>query len=103
MFKFLHTAQICAKTLKFETHIYLFSRTHTGGLLRAQSKSFFPQIFNRVQEASLRSPVQYLSINQCQNLVNTGTDKHTHFLCAVSRLSATQNGHTIILMNMFIT
>jgi hypothetical protein len=54
--KFGPTAQICAKTPKFETPFSPFSRTHARGLLMAHSTPFFPPIFNRVNEASLRSP-----------------------------------------------
>ena len=54
--KFGPTAQIFAKTPKFETPFSLFSRTHARGLLMAHSTRFFPPICNRVNEASLRSP-----------------------------------------------
>jgi hypothetical protein len=59
--KFGPTAEICAKTPKFETPFSLFSRTHARGLLMAHSTSFFHPIFNRVNEASLRSPDKYLA------------------------------------------
>ena len=55
-FTFGPTAQICAKTPKYERPIIFFLFTHAHGLLRAHSTSFFPPIFNRVNEASLRSP-----------------------------------------------
>ena len=44
--------------------IYLFSHTHAPGLLLAHPTSFFPQIFNLANEASLRSPnnMQYTYI-----------------------------------------
>ena len=69
--KFGPTAQICAKTPKFETPFSLFSRTHARGLLMAHSTRFFPPIFNRVNEASLRSPDHVSETNQCNNVVSS--------------------------------
>ena len=55
IFKFVPTAQICAKTLKLETPIFLFSQTHARGLLIVYVTRLFPPIFNRLNEALLRS------------------------------------------------
>ena len=53
--KFMPMAQICAKTPKFETSIFLFLRTHAGGLLRVNSTTP-PPIFNRFNKALLCLP-----------------------------------------------
>ena len=56
IFRFGPTAQICAKTPKFETPILLFLCTHAGGLLSHHSTSFFLPGFNRLNESLLHSP-----------------------------------------------
>ena len=61
IFKFGPTSQIYARTLKFETPIFLFLRTHARALLMAYFTSFFPPVFNRENEALPRSP-DYMTI-----------------------------------------
>ena len=60
-FSFVPTAQICAKTPKYDRPIIFFSRTHAHGLLMAHSTSFIPPIYNQVNKASISSTNQLLS------------------------------------------